>query len=328
MRRCIQIAKNGLGTTAPNPMVGCVIVHDGKIISEGFTSPFGGPHAEVNAINGVLDKSILRSSSLYVSLEPCSHFGKTPPCSDLIIASKIPEVYIGIVDTNSKVSGKGITKLKEHGVKVLTGILEKECYDVNKRFFTFHNKKRPYIILKWAESKDGFLAPLKKDRTEPYWISNIYSRQLTHKWRSEEMAILVGGKTIIDDNPSLTTRDFAGNNAIRIIYKNSKPLSKEFKIFDEASKTIVIEKTDHASKEEQLQKILSSLFIQEISSVIVEGGLKTLNLFLDSGIWDEARIFVGNTCLGTGISAPQIHKPTYKMEKILNDQLYVLNNHD
>ncbi len=328
MRRCIQLAKNGLGTTAPNPMVGCVIVHQGKIIGEGFTSPYGGPHAEVNAINSVKEPSLLKNSQLYVSLEPCSHFGKTPPCSDLIISKKIPMVIIGIVDSHSKVAGKGIEKMKHEGINVITGILQEECYQINKRFFTFHNKKRPYVILKWAQTKDGFLAPLHKDVNSPFWISNQYSRQLTHKWRSEEMAILVGGKTIIDDNPSLTTRDYYGKNPIRIIFKNSQHLSKKFKIFENADETIFVEKLVDGTNEDQIQHLLQSINKEEIISIIVEGGLKTLNLFLNSGVWDEARIFVGNSFLDKGLPAPELELPTYKMEKILNDQLYVLTNND
>jgi len=189
--RCIYIAKNGLGTTAPNPMVGCVIVHDSNIIGEGFTSPYGGAHAEVNAINSVKDKSLLKEATLYVTLEPCSHFGKTPPCSNLIIDDGIKNVVIGCVDDNEKGSGQGIAKLKEAGCNVTVCFLENGCKEHHKRFFTFHNKKRPYIILKWAETADGFIAPLHKRVKQPVWITNQYSRQLVHKWRAEEQAILV-----------------------------------------------------------------------------------------------------------------------------------------
>lgn len=328
MSRCIQIAKNGLGTAAPNPMVGCVIVHNEKIIGEGFTSPYGGPHAEVNAINTVVDQSLLLKSTLYVSLEPCSHFGKTPPCVDLIISKNIPQVVIGIRDPHSKVDGKGIQKLKDHGIDVIMDILKEECFKMNKRFFTYQVKQRPYIILKWAQTRDGYLAPLNKKETAPFWISNRYSRQLTHKWRSEEQSILVGAKTILDDNPSLTTRDYYGNNPIRIIFKNEQPISKFFKIFENTSKTIIVEssKTDFYSA--KINGLLSDLYKKGIASVIVEGGRKTLNLFIDSGIWDEARIFVGDSHLGNGISAPELLKPPFVGEKILNDQFYVLINND
>jgi len=328
MSRCIQIAKNGLGTTAPNPMVGCVIVYDTNIIGEGFTSPYGGPHAEVNAIQSVLEPSLLTQSTLYVSLEPCSHYGKTPPCVDLIIHKKIPKVVIGIRDPHAKVDGKGIQNLRDSGTEVITDVLERQCYELNKRFFTFHTKKRPYIILKWAESLDGFIAPKKKDETAPFWISNKNSRQLTHKWRAEEESILVGAKTVSDDDPSLTTRDYFGKNPIRIIFKNDKPIPKIFKIFDDTSETIIVESSKIDSPQGTIQELLSQLFNKGITSVIVEGGRKTLNLFLDSGIWDEARIFVGSSLLNEGISAPELIKPPYLGERILNDQFYVLINHD
>ena len=204
--RCIEIAQNGLGTTAPNPMVGAVIVHENKIMGEGFTSPFGGPHAEVNAINSVADKSLLPQSTIYVTLEPCSHFGKTPPCADLIVKHKIPRVVIGLLDPHDKVAGKGVKKLMDAGCEVTVGVLEKECREHHKRFLTFQEKKRPFIILKWAETADGFIAPektLRSQNKEPYWITNTYSRQLVHKWRTEEQAILVGTNTVLDDNPKL-----------------------------------------------------------------------------------------------------------------------------
>src|SRR4051812_40506857 len=200
MKRCIELAKNGLGTTYPNPLVGSVIVHNDKIIGEGWHKKSGEAHAEVNAVNSVKDKSLLKEATIYVSLEPCSHFGKTPPCCDLIIANGIPNIVIGTIDSNSKVAGTGIEKLNEAGKNVTVGILEKQCRELNKRFFTFHEKKRPYIILKWAQSQDGFIAPLSKNEQKPVWITNAFSRQLVHKWRSEEHAILIGSQTVIDDN--------------------------------------------------------------------------------------------------------------------------------
>ena len=203
IKRCLELAKNGLGTTYPNPLVGSVIVYNNEIIGEGWHRKSGEPHAEVNAINSVKDKSLLSKATIYVSLEPCSHYGKTPPCCDLIIKHKIPNVVVGTIDPNSKVSGSGIKRLQENGANVTVGVLEKECNELNKRFFTFHNKKRPYIILKWAESQDGFMAPLGKEKQEPVWISNTFSRQLVHKWRSEEQAILVGTNTVLDDNPKI-----------------------------------------------------------------------------------------------------------------------------
>ena len=218
--RCIELAKNGLGSTAPNPMVGCIIVNDNKIIGEGYTSAYGGAHAEVNAIHSVKDKKILSKATLYVTLEPCAHFGNTPPCVNLILEHKIPKVVIGIKDPNKKVSGKSIQLLKESNCNVSVGILEDQCKELHKRFLTLQKKKRPYIILKWASTYNGFIAPIEKLRSttpQPFWITNTYSKQLVHKWRSEEQAILVGSNTVLADNPKLTLRTWAGKNPIRVI---------------------------------------------------------------------------------------------------------------
>lgn len=317
--RCIQIAKNGLGTTAPNPMVGCVIVYNKKIIGEGFTSPYGGSHAEVNAINSVLDKSQLEQATLYVTLEPCAHFGKTPPCSNLIIEYRIPNVVIGCIDDNKKVAGQGIAKLKKAGCNVIVGVLEHKCKQHHKRFFTFHNKKRPYIILKWAESSDGFIAPLNKKEKKPVWITNSYSRQLVHKWRSEEQAILVGTNTIMEDNPVLTTRDWKGKNPLRIALDKNNSLSKNYKIFNDKLETLTIK---HVSAE----KICNALFEGNINSVIIEGGAKTLQLFIDSNLWDEARIFIGNTTFKRGVKAPKIIENLIFEQQILDDKLKIYAN--
>ena len=244
IKRCIEIAKNGLGTTAPNPSVGCVIVYSNIIIGEGFTSPFGGNHAEVNAINAVTDKSLLQKATLYVTLEPCSHFGKTPPCANLIIENKIPNVVIGTIDSHSKVSGEGIRKLKEAGCNVTVGVLEGACKSHHIRFFTFHNKKRPYIILKWAESNDGFVAPETKTEQKPVWITNARSRQLVHKWRSEEQAILVGTNTVLEDNPSLTIRSWTGKNPIRIVLDRTDKLSDSSSVFNNEAETYHLTKNE------------------------------------------------------------------------------------
>ena len=219
MMRCIELAKKGLGTTYPNPLVGCVIVHDNSIIGEGWHKAAGHPHAEVNAINSVKEHSLLREADLYVNLEPCCHFGKTPPCTDLIIEKGIKSIIVGSLDPNPKVSGNGIANLEGSGARVIHGVLKKECDRLNKRFFTYHQKERPYIILKWAQSKDDYIAPDKNKRIayEPYWISNKHSRQLAHKWRAEEQAILVGTQTVIDDDPSLTTREWNGSSPVRIV---------------------------------------------------------------------------------------------------------------
>lgn len=327
IRRCLQIAKNGLGTTRPNPMVGAVIVYDNRIIGEGYTSPYGGLHAEVNAINTVKDKSLLKKSTMYVLLEPCSHFGKTPPCSDLIIKHNIPNVVIGCIDDNPEVAGKGITKLKAHGCNVIVGVLEKECKDHLKRFFTFHNKKRPYIILKWAETQDGFLAPKTKDEQKPVWITNIYSRQLVHKWRAEEQAILVGTNTVIEDNPSLTVRDYEGENPIRIVLDNTNKLNKNYKVFDASAKTIQFTSNELDFDKPIVSQICSALYQHNINSVIIEGGSKTLQTFINENLWDEARVFIGKTEFKEGIKAPILKKARLISEQnILDDFLKIYKN--
>lgn len=326
--RCIELAKNGLGTTYPNPLVGSVIVYDGKIIGEGWHKKAGEAHAEVNAINSVKDKSLLSKSTIYVSLEPCSHFGKTPPCSDLIIHHKIPNVVIGTIDPFAKVAGNGIKKLIESGANVTIGILEEECNKLNKRFFTFHNKKRPYIILKWAETQDGFIAPKTKENQSPVWITNKYSRQLVHKWRTEEQGILAGTQTVIDDNPSLTARDWKGNQPVRIVLDKNKRISKENAIFDSSATTLLL--TDHEINfsKDVANQICKYLFDNNIQSVIIEGGSKTLQTFIDSQLWDEARVFKGLTFFSEGTKAPIITGKNIKRYKISNDELLIFSNYD
>jgi diaminohydroxyphosphoribosylaminopyrimidine deaminase/5-amino-6-(5-phosphoribosylamino)uracil reductase len=342
IKRCIELAKNGFGTTYPNPMVGSVIVYEDKIIGEGWHKKTGEPHAEVNAVRSVKNKSLLKKATIYVSLEPCSHFGKTPPCCDLIIANEIPNVVIGTIDPNEKVAGNGIKKLMAAGINVTVGILEKECHELNKRFFTFHNKKRPYIILKWAESQDGFLAPEKQVDQEraPIWITNQYSRQLVHKWRSEEQAILLGTQTVIDDNPKLNVRDWSGNNPVRVILDQNNRISKESFIFDESVKTIVFTKFESILSTENttfevidfnqniIPQILGVLYQNHIQSIIIEGGLKTLQVFIDQEIWDEARVFIGKTTFNKGTKAPTLQKKTTTKTHIQNDELIYVRNHD
>ena len=342
IKRCIELAKNGFGTTYPNPMVGSVIVYEDKIIGEGWHKKAGGPHAEVNAVQSVKDKSLLKKATIYVSLEPCSHFGKTPPCCDLIIANKIPNVVVGTVDPNEKVAGNGIKKLLEAGANVTVGILEDECNELNKRFFTFHQKKRPYIILKWAESQDGFLAPEKEigQERKPVWITNQYSRQLVHKWRSEEQAILTGTQTVIDDNPKLNTRDWSGNNPVRVILDQNNRISKDSFVFDDSVKTIILTKSENNISTENtifekidfdeniIQNILSVLYKHQIQSVIIEGGKKTLQSFIDQNIWDEARIFIGKKVFKNGTKAPQIQKKNAVKTFIQNDELIYVRNDD
>ncbi len=337
--RCIQLAKNGLGTTYPNPLVGCVIVHNNKIIGEGWHKKAGEPHAEVNAIHSVKDKSLLKNATLYVSLEPCSHFGKTPPCCDLIINHNIPNVFIGTMDPNHQVAGNGIKRLIEHGANVTVGILEKECHELNKRFFTYHTKKRPYILLKWAESLDGFIAPNVKERQEPVWISNEYSRQFVHKWRSEEPAILVGTTTVLDDNPRLDVRDWYGQNPIRIILDRTGKISSKFHVKDEKTKTIIFTEQENLTSTNHLifesvifdnqlsQKIVAILYKYNIQSILIEGGQKTLQTFIDANLWDEARVFVGAIFLNEGIKAPVL-KEMSTTKKIKENQLKLYISHD
>ncbi len=318
-------------------MVGCVIVHDGKIIGEGFTSPYGGPHAEVNAINSVKDKHLLQESSLYVTLEPCSHYGKTPPCADLIAKHKLKEVFIGLKDPHDKVAGKGIKKLEDAGCKVTVGILEDECREHHKRFLTFQEKNRPYIILKWAESDDGFIAPdasLRKENPEPFWITNAHSKQLVHQWRSQEQAILVGTRTVLEDNPKLTTRNWAGKDPIRVVLDKDLKIDSSFHVLDASVLTIVLT----AVKDQSLyikgidyavldfskplaQQICDVLHQNNITSLIVEGGAKTLQTFMDENLWDEARIFKGSVCFKKGLPAPKLKGTISQRQQILTDTL-------
>lgn len=311
MYRALQLAKIGRRNAMPNPSVGAVVVCKDTIIGEGYTSAYGGTHAEVNAIASVKDESLLKNSTLYVTLEPCSHFGKTPPCANLIIEKNIKKVVVGCIDPFAAVAGKGIQRLKEHGVEVVTFVLEKECRESNQRFFTFHLHQRPYIILKWAQSANGFIAPNKKNIDRPVWLSNVYSRQLTHKWRGEEMAILVGKQTVLDDNPSLTTRDWDGSNPIRLLIdKNNEINQQSFAIFDSASTTYrVTQKAKSAIDIEidfnqTLQNICDFCYQQNIQSIIIEGGRHTLQSFIDADLWDEARVFEASIVIEKGIEAP------------------------
>ena len=339
IKRCIELAKNGLGTTYPNPLVGSVIVYNNEIIGEGWHRKSGEPHAEVNAVNSVKDKSLLSKSTIYVSLEPCSHFGKTPPCCDLIISHKIPNVVVGTIDPNSKVAGEGIRRLQENGVNVTVGVLEKECNELNKRFFTFHKKKRPYIILKWAESQDGFIAPSEKEKKEPVWISNEFSRQLVHKWRSEEQSILVGTNTVLDDNPKLDVRDWTGENPTRIILDRNGKISNDYFVKDGKTKTIIITEQENLTFSEncicenaifdiELTKTIADIsYKYGIQSIIIEGGRQTLQSFIDDNLWDEARVFIGNIRLKSGIKAPVLNE-NFQTKSIKEDQLKLYFNHD
>ena len=325
MRRCLEIGKLALGTARPNPNVGCVIVHDQSIIAEGYTSPFGGAHAEVNAIDSIGDFSLLNNSTLYVSLEPCSHYGKTPPCANRIIEAGIKHVVVGCMDPNPEVSGQGIALLRNAGCQVETGVLEDECREHHRRFLTFHEARRPYIILKWAESKDGFLAPAERDKIEPVWISNTNSRQLVHKWRAEEQAILVGYNTVKQDNPSLTVRDWTGDNPKKVVIDRYGTLVKDYDVFKGDPPLIITEKDIDFSKGIASQ-IVTFLYHQNINSIIIEGGTKTLNAFLFENIWDEARVFSGQLELTNGIKAPLIENRPFIKQKIGTDVLKIYKN--
>jgi diaminohydroxyphosphoribosylaminopyrimidine deaminase / 5-amino-6-(5-phosphoribosylamino)uracil reductase len=320
MRRCMDLALSGLGQTAPNPMVGSVIVYNNRIIGEGFHHKCGEPHAEVNAVNSVPDKSLLPHSTLYVNLEPCSHTGKTPPCADMIIRMGIPEVVIGTQDPNPLVSGNGIEKLKQAGIKVVSGVLEKECLELNRRFITFHTAHRPYIILKWAQTRDGFIDVIREDTGNPQvnWISNEISRMLVHKWRSEEQSILIGTKTALMDNPQLNVRHWPGKSPVRLVIDKKLVLPKSLHLFDETSTTYIFNEIKEDSGNNThyvkmnsdgsfLDGILQFLYKKDIQSVLVEGGRTLLESFIRESLWDEARVFTGDKYFGAGMPAPDIN---------------------
>lgn len=336
MHRCIILAKNGLGLTYPNPLVGSVIVCDDEIIGEGWHQKAGEAHAEVNAINSVRDKSLLSKSTIYVNLEPCSHYGRTPPCADLIVKMKIKKAFIGTIDLNSEVHGRGVEHLRKNGCDVKVGVLENECVELNKRFFTFHQKKRPYIILKWAETKDGFLYPeINNDKKEPIWISNNLSLQLVHKWRTEEESILVGTNTVINDNPNLNVRKYYGKSPIRIAIDKDLKIPFNYNFYDEKLQTIIF--TDkikplkkgnvHFKKinfsKDITHQIMGYLYDRGVQSIIIEGGARTLQSFIENNFWDEARIFIGDKFFKKGIEAPVL-KGVLRMKKnILTDKLII-----
>ena len=323
MQRCLQLANSAAGDVAPNPMVGAVLVYNEKIIGEGNHKKFGEAHAEVNCINSVHEenKNLICKSTLYVSLEPCSHFGKTPPCTDMIIQNKIPKVVIGCKDVFGDVDGKGIKKLQDAGVEVITGVLEKECIGLNKRFFIFHQQKRPYIILKWAESAD------KKIGTdeERIYISNEYSNRLVHMWRSEEASIMIGTNTALQDDPSLSTRLWPGNNPLRLIIDMDLRLPAHLKIFNKETRTIIFNKLKHEEEgnlifykieEGDIAQILHALHQMEIQSVLVEGGAKLLQSFVDAGLWDEARVVRNEQLIiSNGINSPEIKNAILKKQE-------------
>ncbi len=340
MTRCIELAVLGLGKVAPNPMVGCVIVNQNRIIGEGYHQQYGQAHAEVNAIQSVTNKELLKSSVLYVNLEPCCHFGKTPPCTDLIIEHQIPRVVIGCVDAFEAVAGKGISKLRNHGVSVEVGVLKAKALKLNKRFFTFHQKNRPYIILKWAQTADALIdmERLPGSAIQPTWITSEKLRMLVHKWRTEEQAIMVGTITALKDNPRLNVRDWTGKAPCRIVLDENLNLSSSLNLFDGNQPTLVF----NAMKDEKkgatqwikmnfaspdiIPEILRILIELQIQSIIIEGGQKLLQAFIDAELWDEARIFQGSKFFGKGVKAPTLPIKKFSQTLIGNEILYYVNN--
>lgn len=337
IHRCLQLAALGAGNVAPNPMVGAVLVYENEIIGEGYHQKFGEAHAEVNCINSVVEKNkpLIKKSTIYVSLEPCSHHGKTPPCTDLILDKEIKKVVIGCQDIYEKVAGKGIEKLRKSGAEVVLGVLEKECLELNKRFFIFHQKKRPYIILKWAQSANGKIGAKGKERI---LISNDYTNRIVHKWRSEEAAILVGTNTIFKDDPSLTTRLWKGKDPVRIGIDKELKLDPKSKILNHEVPTIIYNcLKNYADKnlnfikldsDNFLMQMLHSLYENNIQSVIVEGGTKTLQSFIDKGLWDEARIITNTQItIDDGIDAPEMKNFLFlNQERYLNDSILFYKN--
>lgn len=332
MQRAMELAELGRGNVSPNPLVGSVVVHDGKIIGEGWHKKYGEAHAEVNAVNTVENKTLLKESTVYVNLEPCSHVGKTPPCADMLISHQVKKVVVSNLDSNPLVAGNGIKKLRTAGIEVVTGILEKKGRELNKRFFSYMEKQRPYIILKWAETADGFIA---RENYDSKWISNEYSRQLTHKWRVEEDAIVVGTKTTAFDNPQLNVREWSGRNPVRVVIDRSLKLSDSLHVFDKKQKTIlynVLKQEEHFNlsivrlgEDDFLGNLLMDLYKRHIQSIFVEGGATTIDLFIKRGLWDEARIFQSTSLFEKGILAPAIRGKLVDHFNIQSDTLRILH---
>ncbi len=337
MHRCLELAQLGAGSVSPNPMVGAVIVFNSKIIGEGYTSPYGGPHAEVNAVQQVMQrygenaKKVLRESTFYVSLEPCAHFGKTPPCANMIADLKPTKVYIACLDPFSKVNGKGVEILRAAGIEVEIGLLENEAVWLNRRFFTRIGQFRPYVILKWAQSKDGFIGQENKQ----IWLSNAASQQLVHRWRAEEDAILVGTKTAVVDNPSLTVRHWQGKNPLRILLDKDLVIPLDANILNGQADTIVFnaKKTEWKGNVKYIelenyslylpQNILYQLYLMDVQSIIIEGGAATLQMFIDAGLWDEARVFESEIKLFNGVVAPRFSGQIIESKLVSNDLLKI-----
>ncbi|MCB0396944.1 MAG: bifunctional diaminohydroxyphosphoribosylaminopyrimidine deaminase/5-amino-6-(5-phosphoribosylamino)uracil reductase RibD [Flavobacteriales bacterium] len=338
IERCLELSRAGMGHVAPNPMVGCVITCNGEIIGEGFHRTYGGDHAEIEALKSVKDPSLLHQSTLYVSLEPCNHHGKTPPCTKAIIESGIPKVVIGMTDPNPRVSGSGIAALREAGIEVEGPVMEAECLWVNRRFVIFHMEKRPYIILKWAQSCDGFMnvTPDIKKNGEPFWISSEPSRWLVHQWRKEEFAVLTGSDTVLNDNPRLTVRAMSGRNPVRIVLDRRGRVKGDFHVLDQDAPTWIMCSEERAEEgtlkyirlnnDAPLKEVLLTLYNEGVQSVLVEAGANLLRAFIDADLWDEARVFSAPHPLGDGTAAPAIKGIQPRVEQIHTDILNVYHH--
>ena len=333
MHRCLQLANLGKGNVAPNPMVGAVIVHEGKIIGEGYHEHFGGPHAEVNAVNSVENEEILKESTIYVTLEPCSHYGKTPPCADLIVAKKFKRAVIGTLDSHAKVYKKGVKRLEDNGIRVTVGVCEKECLELNQPFFTFHEKRRPFVLLKWAQTQNGLLDNSEGKQGEVSWISAPETQVKVHQWRVEFQSILVGKNTVINDNPSLSVRAVNGTNPIRIVLDGNNEISSSANVKDGEIETIVFNTQKDGEENgvryvqlDQLspQYILESLYKRQVQSILIEGGGSVLQSFIDAKLWDEARVITGKSSFASGISAPTIQGQKIKEERFFGDHISYL----
>ena len=327
MQRALDLAERGKGTVRPNPLVGCVLVHEGNIIGEGYHEQYGGPHAEVNAIASVTDPKLLTDATAYVSLEPCSHWGKTPPCANLLVEKGIKSVVVATLDPNPLVAGKGVKLLEEAGISVQVGLLEQEARWQNRRFFCQQEKHRPYVILKWAQTQDGFIA---RENFDSKWISGTQSRQLVHQWRAEEQAILVGKNTALHDNPRLNVRDWTGSDPIRVVLDSKLELPADLHLFDQQIPTLcyTTRKSEKLTNLEwvklpqiSLEALLADLHARQIQSVLIEGGSQTIHQFLAAGLWDEARVFTAPIEFERGIAAPQLTQTPAESHAIGEDQL-------
>jgi len=340
MKRCLDIAVLGAGTVSPNPMVGAVIVYKERIIGEGYTAPYGGAHAEVNAVHAVFarygeeqGRAMLQESVVYVSLEPCAHYGKTPPCADMLVDLKVKQVVIGCLDPYAKVNGLGVAKLKDAGIAVEIGVLEAECKFVNRRFFTRIAQQRPYVLLKWAETADGYFAP---NTPEQKWITGPASKQLLHKWRAEEDAILIGVNTALIDKPRLNTREWEGKSPKRVLIDKNLSLPTDSSLYADSKTDLIIFnalKTEWKGHVKRValenfdlylpHNILYQLYLMDVQSIIIEGGVKTLDLFIQAGLWDEARVLVGDVNWGEGVAAPRLPGVATAEKDIAKDQLKI-----